>query len=450
MFMRAFGFALLFLIAALPALGQTAAPGPGKPPAGAAKKPAAPSLEQTYAAMPLAERIAIQTDLVWTGEYNGLIDGEFNARAIAAVKAFQKRNRSRETGVLNPQERAALATAAKARRDHVGWRTVTDSVTGARLGLPSNLVQPVSVAKETGKTGSRWSSAQGQIQIETFLIAEPGTTLPLVFEREKKEPPERKIGYQVLRGDFFVVSGTQGLKKFYVRAQVKEGEVRGMSVLYDLANEGIMDSVVVAMSSAFTAFPEDGPQPRRLVEYGTGVVIGSAGEIITARDISDGCQVITVTGIGNAERIDDGKASGLALLQVYGVRNLKPIALAEATPDQGAVSIVGVADPQSQGGGSAVSSMAARLALTGGVRTVDPAPGPGFSGAAVVDTRRRLVGLVTLKASVVAGTAPPRAQAGAIPVETIRSYLQARHVTPAEQSAPDAKASVVRVICARK
>ncbi len=444
--MRMLCLAFAVLIAAAPALAQNAPR--GKPAAGkpAAKKPATPSQQQAYAAMPLAERIAIQTDLVWTGDYNGIIDGEFNARAIEAVKAFQRRNRGKDTGILNLQERAALAAEAKTKRDFVGWRVITDPVTGARLGLPSKLVQPATA----GKNGSRWSSAQGQVQIETFRVNEPGTTLQSVLESQKKEPVERKVTYQVTKPDFFVLSGTQGLKKFYVRAHIMEGEVRGMSVAYDQANEGTMDSVVIAMSSAFAPFADPGQQPRRLVEYSTGVVVGSAGELIADRDASDGCQTITVTGLGSAERLHEDKASGLALLQVYGVRGLKPVALAQATPDQGAVTLLGIADPQAQGGGSAVSSVAARLAQTGGTRTIDPAPGVGFAGAAILDAKHQLVGLVALKPSVVAGAAPPRPQAEAIPVETIRAYLQAQHVATAEQPGDDPKASVMRVICVRK
>src|SRR4051812_36206596 len=64
---------------------------------------------ESYAAIPLPERMAIQNDLVWTGDYNGLVNGEFSERAINAVKAFQKRKGAKETGVLNQPERAALA-----------------------------------------------------------------------------------------------------------------------------------------------------------------------------------------------------------------------------------------------------------------------------------------------------------------------------------------------------
>ena len=82
------------------------------------------------------------------------------------------------------------------------------------------------------------------MQVETFRVTGPGTTLAAVFEQQKKEPAQRKVEYSVLRGDFFVISGLQGLKKFYVRAHVKDNEVRGITILYDQAMEGIMDPVV--------------------------------------------------------------------------------------------------------------------------------------------------------------------------------------------------------------
>src|SRR5215213_1070608 len=40
--------------------------------------------------MPLAERVGIQFDLAWSGHYNGLINGEFNDKSMAAVRAFQR------------------------------------------------------------------------------------------------------------------------------------------------------------------------------------------------------------------------------------------------------------------------------------------------------------------------------------------------------------------------
>ena len=69
-------------------------------------------VRDSYNAIPAAERMALQSDLVWTGDYNGLINGEYSERLVAAVKAFQKRNKMKETGVLNLQERTALSASA--------------------------------------------------------------------------------------------------------------------------------------------------------------------------------------------------------------------------------------------------------------------------------------------------------------------------------------------------
>lgn len=438
---------------------QAAANQTGSVPAAPAKLPAARASHDAYAGIPIAERVAIQSDLIWTGDYNGLANGEFNDRAIAAAKAFQKKFKSKETGILNPQERAALAAAAKGRRDAVGWRMVDDRAGGGRVGLPGKLLP------QSGKsaTGNRWTSAHGETVVETFRVKEPGTTLAAVFAQQKKEPADRKVEYNVMKDDFFVISGLQGLKKFYVRAQINGNEVRGLTVLYDQALEGTMDKIVVAMSSAFVPFaaadlagPLAAPPPRRNVEYSTGIVVSAAGHIIADRQMTDGCQVILVAKLGNADRIAEDQANNLALLRVYGARDLLPLALTGETPSGPELTIVGVADPQAQGGGGAVSTASTRLGAggNGAARSVDPAPALGFSGAPAIDGQSRFLGMVQLKPQVVAGAGPTNLPpaASVVPVDTIRNFLEAQAVRGASgrSGVDDAKAAVVRVICVRK
>ena len=410
---------------------------------------AKPSVKDSYAAVPEAERLSIQSDLVWTGDYNGLINGEFSDRLVAAVKAFQKRNKSKDTGVLNPQERAILAASAKPLQEEVGWRLVEDAVSGARVGLPGKLATDTS----RGQSGTRWASAQGQLQIETFRIA--NARLDAVLERQKREPFDRRSGYNLLRPEFFVISGTQGLKKFYVRAFGKGNEVRGITILYDQAMEGTMDPIVVAMSSAFVPFgasgvTTDAARPRRKVEYGTGIIVRNVGHIVTDKQVIDGCHVITVPGLGHAERLAEDQSSELALIRVYGARDLVPAGLLGQAPRGDAVTIVGIADPQTQAGGSAVTTVPARVNTAGSSRTLDAAPAPGFSGAAAIDRDGRLSGMTAVKTTVVAGPAqPPRAVV--VPVERMINFLEANYVSPtAGRDGADPKASVVRVICVRK
>jgi hypothetical protein len=400
---------------------------------------------ESYVAIPLAERIAIQSDLVWTGDYNGLINGEFGDRAIAAVKAFQKRKGGKETGVLNQPERAALGAAAKPKQDAVGWRVVDDVATGARIGVPSKLVPQTS----TIAGGMRWASSRNEYSVETFRITQPGTTLPAVFEKMKKEPADRKPEYSVLRPDFFVISGMQNLKKFYVRAQVRGEEVRGITVLYDQAMAGMMEPVVVAMSSAYSGFPAAStlPPPRRKVEYASGVVV-APGHIVTSREALEGCFVTTVAGIGGADRVADDKDK-LVLLRVFAA-DLKPMALAAGPMKSSDVMLLGVPDPSAQGGGGAVTTAKARVS---DALAIEPAPALGFDGAAVLDAQGRLAGLATVKPVVVAGATPAVAQSTTLATaEAIRKLLAEQNIAAngAAAGSEAAKGSVVRVICVRK
>ena len=450
--MRIVGAALVALAALWPNMGTAAPkakPAPARSTAAQQQKPPAPgSPRAVYAAMPEHERMTIQADLIWTGDYNGIIDTDFGDNSVAAVKTFQKRNGGKETGILNPDERAKLSESARAKRERAGWHMVDDRTTGARLGVPGKLAPQSAPAG----TGTRWQSSRGEVQVETFRIAAPGTTLASVFERVKKEPANRRPEYQVLKPDFFVVSGMQGgVKKFYVRGQFKDGEVRGVTILYDKAMEVTMDSIVVAVSNAFVGFPSaqgavaTGAAPRLPVEYATGIVVSKAGHIVTNRSAVEDCQFVVIPGLGNAVRVAEDKAGDLALLQVLAARDLTPAALAE--PGRGSdVTLIGIADPQTQDGGAAVSTLKARLlAATGPTQPIEPAPVLGFAGAAALDGEAKFVGMVDFHG-------PAGAQAAMVPAETIRAFLSAHSIAPANGrgSLDDAKASVVRVICVRK
>jgi len=124
----------------------------------------------TANAMAQTERLALQSDLAWVGEYNGAITGDVSERMVAAIKEYQKAKGGKPTGVLNPQERSVLAETARRRQENVGWKIVTDAVTGARLGIPTKLVP-----QQTGDAnGTKWSSPTGTIQINDVFVDERG------------------------------------------------------------------------------------------------------------------------------------------------------------------------------------------------------------------------------------------------------------------------------------
>ncbi len=447
--MRKVVIALMALAALWPASGDAAKKKPAaKPPAkAAATKPGPPAPgtpRAVYAAMPEGERKAIQADLIWTGDYNGLIEADFGDNSVAAVKAFQKRNGGKETGILNLDERAKLAESARTKRQNAGWHLVDDRVTGARLGLPAKFV-PQSAP---GASGTHWQSVRGEVQIETFRAT--ATTLEAAFEQAKKQPANREVEYHVLKPDFFVVSGMQGgVKKFYVRGAIRNNEVRGVTILYDKAMEGIFDRIAVAISNAFVGFAAKGADDVAAaaspVGYASGVVVSDKGDIVTARDAVADCSFILIADHGNAERIGEDKGAGLALLRVLGARGLVPAALA-AAGSSGDVTLVGIADPRLQAGGDAISTVKAGLTSTSGAaQSLDAAPPLGFAGAGAFDGDAKLLGIVSFRPiNAVA------AQAELVPAATIRTLLGAQSVAPATSAGGDVKASVVRVICVRK
>ncbi|MBV9983690.1 serine protease [Bradyrhizobium sp.] len=418
------------------------------------KPPALQTASETADAMAQAERLSLQSDLAWVGQYNGAITGDVSSRMVDAIKEYQKAKGGKPTGVLNPQERSVLAETARRKQDSVGWKLVTDGVTGARLGIPLKLVPQQS----SDANGTKWSSPTGTVQVVLTRRKEAGPTTAKLADQEKKDPPGRTVDYTVVKPDFFVLSGLQGLKKFYLRGTFKGDEVRIMTILYDQAMENIVEPVVIAMSSAFTPFPAPvgSPPPRKTVDYGTGIVVSADGAILTDREVTDGCIAITIGGFSHADRVADDREHGLALLRIYGAGGLQPLDLSPGQAKANSntnVELTGILDPQSQGGGSAVSSVKAQAAQVGGGGdlALSPPPAAGFSGAPARDGDGRFVGLALLKPAVIAGpaTSAPAAQAVLVQGDVVVDFLKANGITPAGGSS-DAKASVVRVICVRK
>ena len=336
-------------------------------------------------------------DLIWLGGFDGLSAEECDGHTADAIKSFQRRNGGKDTGVLSDQDRTALAQAAAAPEAAVGWRLIDDTATGAFLGVPGKIVPRAS----STRTGSRWTSAQGQIQIETFRLHD--ASLPALFDQEKKTA-KRYVAYSALNSDSFVIIGEQKLKLFVERAQSNGGEIRGVTVAYDQATEGTIAPVAVAVSDSFDGFPDvtgSVPARQRGVQYGTAIVVGAAASssppktpLRIARPSP--CPASAMPIASPRTRPTTLRCCGFTVRVTWCRRRSTA---QPARPEPRALTLYGVADPLAQGGGAAVSSAAAQMSAQG----LDTAPKPGFSGAAAVDAQGHFAGIVELKSPVVAG-----------------------------------------------
>jgi hypothetical protein len=370
-----------------------------------------------------------------------------------AIKAALARP---EAAAVTAPPVAAPPVAATENEQELGWNVVADPATGVHIGLPTKMVPH---AREAAR-GTRWSSKYGEVQVETFRLSEPGLKLSALFEQEKKEPSGRKVEYSVLRDDSFFVSGIQGLKKFSVRASIRNGEVRGFTMLYDQAMEGIVAPVMVAMTSAFAPFPQRSLPFAALaksVEYGNGVIVSAKGHIVTDASLARGCQVVLASGFGDAERIAEDKDNGLALLRVYGPHRFQPLAMAgdiaafkSAQINSTDVTLAGIPDPKEQTGKAKIAEIKARVTDGNAIELRQSEPMAGFSGAAALDGQGRFIGMAEMRNAVVASTRPSMPPLRLIPAATIRGFLDAQNVPAAAASGGDASASMVRIICVRK
>jgi hypothetical protein len=367
----------------------------------------------------------------------------------SAIRKFQKRNKSKITGVLTDEQRAELIAAADRHAREYGWRVVVDPSTGVRIGLPTKLVPNAHDAAR----GTRWSSAHGEVQVETFRVK--SAKLAALFDAEKKKP-HRNIERSVLNDDGFFISGMQGLKYFSVRAKARDGEVRGFTLLYDQMMEGIVSPVMVAMAAAFSPFPQ-APAPfaalAKKVEYGTGLIISADGHIVTARKVAQDCQVIIADGLGNADRVAEDKEHGLALLRVYGADKLPVLALTGEAPKESDktsdITLIGIPDPKEQDGRKKLTEIKARLVDGLGIQLRQPVPMAGFSGAAALDAQGHFLGMMETRNFVLASTDPGVPPVRLVSAAAIRDFLGKHHVA-ADGKSGDARASAIRIICVRK
>jgi hypothetical protein len=421
-----------------PAKTETAKPATTAPASGGALAGIAP-----------AARLKIEQELFWSGDYSGAKVGGDPIKA--AIEKFQRRSRAKVTGTLTGRQRDDLIAAADRHAREYGWRVVTDPATGIRIGLPGRLVPDVKSAAH----GTRWSSPHGAIQVETFRY--PHANLAKLFAQEKKQPASRKIEHSTLNADNFSIRGTQGLKYFSVRAVERDGEVRGFVFLYDQAMGGVVAPVIDAMANAFAPFPRHALPFATLdskVAYGTGLIVGADGTIVTARRVTQACQVIVAGGLGNAERVAADKAHGLALLRVYGAGKLPALALprTEAAPSGKpvAVTLIGIPGPKQRDGGKEPAEIEAWRAGGDSIVLQKPMPLAGFSGAAALDAQGRFLGMMATRSYALASAEPGLPPVQLIPAATLRDFLAAHGVTPTDAPGGNARAAVIRIICVRK
>src|SRR5690348_11846225 len=82
-----------------------------------------------------------QEALIWTTDYDGLVDGNIGEGTRAAIRKFQARIEHPVTGQLTSMEEDQLLREGRSRRTQAGFKQFTDKDAGVSVGIPMGLVQ---------------------------------------------------------------------------------------------------------------------------------------------------------------------------------------------------------------------------------------------------------------------------------------------------------------------
>jgi peptidoglycan hydrolase-like protein with peptidoglycan-binding domain len=255
--------AVLALVPA-PALAQAAPPPPAPVASAAQPDPAFEAARLAFEALPEPERRAIQDALVWTGDHVGVVSGAFGRRTFEAIAAYQKRLRLTADGILPPKPRADLLAAAQRAKDAVGFKPNRDARAGVEIGVPEKLLR-------SGKRTQRRHALAERRRPDHPRHPRPtrrgsGPRRPLRADLAI-QAPDRKVLYKVQRPDFFVVGGETATGKFYTRAAVGPGGIRGFSLGYDKELAKDLDRAVIAVANSFVPFPAAPPRSGRSLRW---------------------------------------------------------------------------------------------------------------------------------------------------------------------------------------
>jgi hypothetical protein len=201
--------------------------------------------------------LKMQEALVWTGYYEGPIDGSAGPGTQTAAKKFQHELGKPETGTLDDSQNAALAQRAQTTIQATGYRSIADSRAGIRIGIPFTLASQ----KKNVNAGTDYVSTDGRIQIGLRAFRS-GQDFVAVFNQLKdKFAGSTQLTYSRSRPNWFVLTGESTTKKYYVRYHSNNDLVAGFFSIHDksLPKEinGPLVSAITVMSLTMQTFAAD-------------------------------------------------------------------------------------------------------------------------------------------------------------------------------------------------
>ena len=422
-----------------------------------------------YRQLPADQREHLQNMLVWSGDYEGPIDGQIGPASRAAVEKLQRRLGTAVDGIISETELETLGKVADKAFEEADFTMGTDTDAGLYFGMPYAKV----AWRDKTESGNLYADEQQRFRVTTFRIEGiDGANVKEFVDAVFEDVPGYASTVKRVRPGHVRVEGADQYEHLFLHAVRKDGELRGFFVWFDktlalthrryavaMANSvewgeeepevagrpnakgeenvalnpgGDIAPNVVPQTPGVPGTDGDGKAAKEPESFGSAFVIREDGQFVTNAHVVRECGRVEIPGLGPVVIKNQDDELDLAVLSVPGVFGLTPAPLADDDAVLAEdVFAFGFPLPNTLGASlgfsrGSVSSMVGLRSEKRQFRMTAPVQ-PGNSGGPLLDNEGRVIGIVTSKLNAMRIATEtgdiPQGMNFAIKASTLRDYL---------------------------
>jgi peptidoglycan hydrolase-like protein with peptidoglycan-binding domain len=198
------------------------------------------------------QRKELQTALQWAGFYTTAIDGAYGRGTRASMQAWQEANNHEQTGILTTRQRAELLGAYNAVLDGMDLQLVRDDASGIEMLIPTGVVAFADYEPPFARFDPK-----GDIDARVLLLSQEGDQnrmfgLYEILQTLAVIPTE---GPRKRTNSGFDLEGVNDDIHSYAFTQLKNGEIKGFSLIWPAGDDERRRRVLAEMKANFATIP---------------------------------------------------------------------------------------------------------------------------------------------------------------------------------------------------